>query len=526
MTGHMRKFLLGFVKALIFVNYTNFGLDAQRVSSDAGTFIGFIREIDVFGERVGVEKYLGIPYAEAPVGDRRFKKPEPKSPLDAPHNATEYGAACMQMTFSWGGVRNPAAKIEKFSEDFLFLNIHKPLTNSDRNTSKQHGLLPVFVFIHGGGFVCGSAEMFNGDLLSAYANMVVITINYRLAVWGFLSTGNDVAPGNLGLWDQHIALQWINRNIRAFGGDPMRITISGQSAGGASVVYQSLFPGNKGLFQRAIALAGSITCPWAYNLRPLDTLLRFADILGCDINVGYETVVSCIKSKSTEELHNVLNDPKNEFLRFPMEFVTTIDGEFLKEHPMKMITAWSEISSESHKFFPTIDFMTGITANEGGMMVHPFVGVDNAEDYVSSKEEFESDIIPNIASLMFGDDVGDIIKDMIIQEYTFWDDPTDTARVRDAFIEISSAYVFDIHTKLIADLHANISTDRSTYVYTLDENPSISLPGKPSWLKKVIHADDQLFLFGYDKEGVVHWSAPYSDDYIPETWELEVSKLF
>ena len=472
-----------------------------------------------------VEKYLGIPYAEPPIGTRRFQKPELKAPMDSPYDATQYSAACMEITFSWGGQRNPDAKVKKHSEDCLFLNIHKPAI-SDPDTSTNAQLLPVFVFIRGGGFVCAAAEQFNGDWLSAFANMIVVTIDYRLAVWGFLSTGNDIAPGNLGLWDQHVALQWIHRNIRAFGGDPERVTIPGQSAGGSSVVYQAMFPPNKGLFQRAIALGGSITCPWSFNLRPLDTFLRFARLLDCDVTLEHGDVLNCIKSKSTKDLNNVLNNPQNEFIRFPMEFVTTIDGEFLKEHPMDMIREGNVVSTESQQFFSTIDFMVGIAANEGGMMTHPFVGENNAEDCVSSREEFESEVVPKVASLMFGDDVSGVINDMIIHEYGSSDDPDNVAKVRKAFIDMSSAYVFDVHVKLIADLHANISKDRSTYVYVIDENPTISFPGKPSWLTKVIHADELLYLFGYDKDGILFWSAPYSEDYQPKTWELDVSKIF
>ena len=368
--------------------------------------------------------------------------------------------------------------------------------------------------------------MFSGDWLSAYGGVIVVTINYRLAVWGFLSTGNDIAPGNQGLWDQHVALKWVHQNIEAFGGDPRRVTISGQSAGAASVVYQSMFPRNKGLFQIAIAFAGSITCPWSYNLHPIETVLRFGNLLGCDTRSELVTVVNCIKSKSTEELHFTLNKPEYGFRKFPMEFVTTIDGEFLKEHPRDMIKSDSKISSDSHKFFSTIDFMTGVTMNEGGMMVHPFVGVDNPEDYLSSREEFENEIVPKVAKLMFGEDINKAITNMIIHEYTIWDNPNDLVNVRDAFIDMSSNYVFDIHAKLVADLHANISSEKSTYVFIFDENPSQSLPGKPSWLKKVIHADEQTFLFGYDEEGVLRWSEPYSKGYAPQDWELDVSKLF
>lgn len=251
-----KPFVLVVFKMLLIMNCSNSILNAQRVTSEAGTFDGLIREIDVFGETRRLEKYLGIPYAEPPVGDRRFQKPELKAPLESPHDATQYGVACMQLNFPWGGFRNPKANIARFSEDCLYLNIHKPFIDTNKTNHGLPDALPVFVYIHGGGYVCGAAEMFNGDWLRAYSNVIVVTIGYRFAVWGFLSSGNDIAPGNLGLWDQHVALKWINQNIQAFGGDPNRVTISGQSAGSSSVVYQSLFPRNEGLFQRAIALEG------------------------------------------------------------------------------------------------------------------------------------------------------------------------------------------------------------------------------------------------------------------------------
>ena len=90
---------------------------------------------------------------------------------------------------------------------------------------------------------------------------------------------------------------------------------------------------------------------------------------------------------------------------------------------------------------------------------------------------------------------------------------------------MSSDYVFDVHAKLVADLHANISR-KTTYAYVVDESPSKSFPGKPSWLKGVMHAEELLFLFGYDTEGIARWSTPYSQDYSLEKWELNMSKLF
>ena len=502
--------------------------DAEStVSTKAGVFKGLIRDLDVYGKAKQVGKYLGIPYAEAPVGDRRFRKPVLKAPMTSVYDATKYGASCMQLEINLGhtgGKRNPDAILEKFSEDCLFLNIHTPIPETDY--PKPSELLPVMVWIHGGGFICGSSSTFNADWLSVYGNVIVVTLNYRLAVWGFLTSGDSTVPGNLGLWDQHIALKWVNQNINAFGGDPKKVTIFGQSAGGSSVVFQSSFPRNAGLFQRAIAMAGSISCPWSYQPRPADAALRLGQILDCDTNSELANVISCIKSKSTKELHHALNDKANKFIRFPMEFVPSIDGEFLKENPLNALTSNTAHSLESQQFFSTVDFMTGITANEGGMMIHSFVGIEDAENYPSSRQEFENKIVPDVAKLMFGNNAHEALSDVIVNEYTNWDNPDNLQNVRDAFIDMSSDYVFDIHAKIVADSHAYISSGKSTYVYVLDENPSQSWAGKPSWLRQVIHADEQVFLYGYDREGIIRWTEPYSEDYEPQKWELDVSNLF
>ena len=493
------------------------------VYAKAGSFKGFVRDLDVFDKAARVEKYLGIPYAEAPVGTRRFRKPELKAPLKSTFKATGYGPSCMQQEIGMIGPRDPNVNINSFSEDCLFLNIHKPFM--EVNDLVHLSPLPVMVWFHGGGFICGTTEFYHADWLSVFGDVIVVTVNYRLSVWGFLSTGDHIAPGNLGLWDQHTALKWINGNIKAFGGDPDMVTIFGQSAGGSSVVYQAMFPENKGFVHKAIAMAGSISCPWSYQLNPKQTTLRLSRILGCDSSSDLEQIVACIEGKSTDELNSALNNKDNHFVKFPMELVTVIDGEFLKEHPASVLNQHSVKSADSHHFFSTLDFMTGITANEGGMMVHPFVGVYDSENYPKSREELEAEIVPEITRLMFGKDATEEINDMIIHEYTEHRSPDALGNVRNAFIKMSSDYVFDVHAKLVADLHANISR-KTTYAYVVDESPSKSFPGKPSWLKGAMHAEELIFLFGYDTEGIARWSTPYSQDYSPEKWELNMSKLF
>ena len=163
----------------------------------------------------------------------------------------------LQMYVSLGGIRNPSVH-EEFAED-CFINIVKPAgSGGDKGFS-------VMVWFHGGGFNLGSTRAYSSDMLSAYSDVMMITVAYRLNLFGFLSTGDETLPGNLGLWDQHIALKWIHEYIGDFGGDPNNVALIGCSAGSASVVYQSIFPDNKGLFQRAIGISGSITEPWSFQ---------------------------------------------------------------------------------------------------------------------------------------------------------------------------------------------------------------------------------------------------------------------
>ena len=487
----------------------------------AGRFIGSVRTLEVSGKTMEVERYLGVPYAETP---KRFQRARVKAAMDHEiiYDATKFRASCSQQEIPLRGERKPDLNWPKTSEDCLFLNIYKPAGKSDKPRS-------VMVFFYGGGFVCGSTQMYSGDFLASYGDVLFIPVTYRLSALGFLSTGDSTLPGNLGLWDQHTALLWIHENIADFGGDPESVTILGGSAGSSSVVYQSIFPRNKGLFQRAIGISGSITCPWSFQPNPLDVFHRFASHLGCSTESTAKKIVRCIESKSIQEIESTLNNPGNNYIKFPMDLVTVVDGEFLTSSPYNIISHDSELSSEAKEFFSSLDFMTGITSGEGAMNIHPFVGVWNTFEFAPSREEFEEKLIPEAVKIMYGDNVPNVVIDMIIHKYTNWTDPDSVEHVRQSFLDMTGAYVFDFHAKLIADMHANLSSstrDGNTYAYLVEALPSQQLMEVPSWVTKPNHADDLVFLQGYDKEGWLQWTTPYTEDYQPEDWELETSKLY
>ena len=205
----------------------------------------------------GLNIYEGVPYAAPPLGDLRWREPQPVRPWTGTRDATEFAPACMQKGVSMPGETPPTV-----SEDCLYLNIWAP-------AGKPTHQLPVLVWIHGGGYSNGSASMplYRGDRL-ARKGVVVVTLAYRLGPLGFLvhpqltRESAHGASGNYGLQDQIAALHWIQRNIAAFGGDPAHITIAGQSAGSMAVSILMATPLAKGLFQRAIGESGGVFEPF------------------------------------------------------------------------------------------------------------------------------------------------------------------------------------------------------------------------------------------------------------------------
>lgn len=207
------------------------------------------------GKSGDVYYWKGVPYAKAPVGELRFQPPQPPEPWTGVRDATKFAAVAMQPDdFLFGGILGRIK--EPRSEDCLFLNIWSPGADGKKR--------PVMVWIHGGAFLfgSGSSPWYDGTAFAANGDVVVVTINYRMNVFGFFHLadlfGEDYAvSGNCGLLDQIAALRWVQENIEAFGGDPKQVTIFGESAGAASVGALLAMPEAKGLFQRAILQSGS-----------------------------------------------------------------------------------------------------------------------------------------------------------------------------------------------------------------------------------------------------------------------------
>ena len=231
--------------ALSILSAASFAQAPPQVKTDTGT---------VEGKMLGTERaFLGIPYAAPPVGDLRWKAPRPAEAWTGVRKATEFGARCMQ----WDIFGDMVFRDTGPSEDCLTLNVWTPSKNAGSK-------LPVMVWIYGGGFMAGgTSEPRQDGAKLAEEGVVVVSINYRLGIFGFFSlpeliseSGHNSA-GNYGLLDQVAGLQWVNRNIAAFGGDPNNVTIFGESAGSFSVSQLMASPLSKGLFHKAIGESGA-----------------------------------------------------------------------------------------------------------------------------------------------------------------------------------------------------------------------------------------------------------------------------
>uniref|UniRef100_A0A8C8W1V1 Carboxylic ester hydrolase n=1 Tax=Peromyscus maniculatus bairdii TaxID=230844 RepID=A0A8C8W1V1_PERMB len=263
---------------------------------------------------MAVHTFLGIPFAKPPVGPLRFAPPEPPEPWSGVRDGTSYPAVCLQNITLMNSVTETLFKstppLLSMSEDCLYLNIYSPAHASEGSN------LPVMVWIHGGGLVLGMASVYDGSKLAAIEDIVVVTIQYRLGILGYFSTGDQHARGNWGYLDQVAALHWVQQNIAHFGGNPGQVTIFGESAGGVSVSSLVVSPMSKGLFHGAIMQSGVALLPGLIS-HPLSQP-SLPELL---------SLVGCLRGKSEEEILVFKFTP------------AVVDGVFFPRHPEELLVS-------------------------------------------------------------------------------------------------------------------------------------------------------------------------------------------
>jgi len=317
----------------------------------------------------GLSRYLGIPYAAPPVGELRWREPQPVKPWDGVRVCTKVGPKCPQIE-----VRHKKDAVPQ-SEDCLYLNVWTP-------AKKASEKLPVMFWIHGGAYQLGAGglPLYDGEKL-AKRGVVVVTINYRLGPFGFLAhpqltkESPNNSSGNYGVLDQQYALQWVRRNIAAFGGDPANVTIFGESAGAMSVLNQLVSPLSAGLFQKAISESTLFIDHGLlmHATRPLAEAegigQQYAADIGC---AGAPDVLTAMRAKTSGELLGtpqgkpadlassikVLTSP-GLFIMDP-KFVPVVDGWVLLEEPGATVA-----SGKQHG----VPLLIGSNSEEGNLFV-------------------------------------------------------------------------------------------------------------------------------------------------------------
>uniref|UniRef100_UPI00359018F2 neuroligin-4, X-linked-like isoform X2 n=1 Tax=Myxine glutinosa TaxID=7769 RepID=UPI00359018F2 len=454
-----------------------------------------------------VNQFLGVPYAAPPVGERRFQPPEAPASWAHTRNATAFVPVCPQnvdgnllkvMLPVWftANMDVISTYVHEQSEDCLYLNIYVPTEDDIRDSGPR----PVMVYIHGGSYMEGTGNMYDGSVLASYGNVIVVTINYRLGVLGFLSTSDQAAKGNYGLLDQIQALRWINENIPHFGGDPHRVTIFGSGAGGSCVNLLTLSHHSEGLFQRAITQSGTALSSWAISYQSSKYTLQLASHVGCGNKADSQELVDCLREKPYRELVDQDIQPA----RYHIAFGPIIDGDVIPDDP--------QILMEQGEFL-NYDVMIGVSQGEGfnfldsilevdddGISINKFDFavsnfVDNLYNYpeVGEKSIFSHLIEKNMWNNNWiqknegKDDLRETIKFM----YTDWADRDNAQTRRKTLLALFTDHQWVAPAVATADLHAQYGSP--TYFYAFYHHCQSDM--KPPWADAA-HGDEVPYVFG------------------------------
>ncbi|KAM4611444.1 neuroligin-2a isoform 4-T4 [Polymixia lowei] len=448
------------------------------VTTNYGKLRGIKKDLN--NEILGpVEQYLGVPYATAPIGDRRFQPPEAPGSWQEIRNATQFAPVCPQnvhgvlpeiMLPVWftDNLDVAAGYIQNQSEDCLYLNVYVPTEDDIRDRRKK----PVMLFIHGGSYMEGTGNMFDASVLAAYGNVIVVTMNYRLGVLGFLSTGDQSAKGNYGLLDQIQALRWLNENIGHFGGDPERITIFGSGAGASCVNLLILSHHSEGLFQRAIAQSGTAISSWSVNYQPLKYTKILARKVGCTYTETAD-LVDCLRRKNFRELVDQDIQPA----RYHIAFGPVVDGDVVPDDP--------EILMQQGEFL-NYDILIGVNQGEGLKFV------DDSEDNDGISAAAFDYTISNFVDNLYGYPEGkDILRETIKFMYTDWADRDNGDMRRKTLLALFTDHQWVAPAVATAKLHAEFQSP--VYFYTFYHHCQTET--RPEWADAA-HGDEIPYVFG------------------------------
>ncbi len=411
----------------------------------------------------GLNVYLGIPYAEPPTGSRRFRAPQPRQPWQETFNAYQFGAFCPQV-YDSVEVDDPHEDLN--NENCLTLNIWAP--------AQAAAPRAVMVFIHGGGFVEGSSKerFYHGEALAGQGDVLVVTFNYRLGLLGWLDfsafAGTDyAASADVGLQDQLLALQWVQDNIAAFGGDPANVTVFGESAGGGSIKALLGLEKPQAYFRRAIVMSGS-PLHSAENTRAIASLIKKET--GVPWPIAWQNLPPQAVLYIQKQLLDAVGSPLSDLL-----FAPTYGAAYpVKSGP----TAAAQAGRTAG-----IDLMIGTMADE--------------LTYWSFYDTPTSKICGQTVKDNLFTQVDPKVEPKIQELYNLYSqNPQRAGRSEGQIIlALGDDYAFRVEALQLAEAQSKLGR---TYVYRVDY--PVNLPDQPCQDKRSPHGSELPFVFGRQAE--------------------------
>lgn len=420
--------------------------------------------VTVRGTDKRVKQYLGIPFARPPVGPLRLSAPQEAHPWDGERDCTQQPPMCIQdpeIVVNVSKTMSMHFSPPDISEDCLYLNVYTPADAS------QGDKLPVLVWIHGGGLTVGAASQYDGSPLAAYENIVMVIIQYRLGILGFLSTGDEHAQGNWGFLDQLLALRWVQDNVEMFGGDPQSVTIAGESAGGISASILTLSPLAKGLFHRAIFQSGVATLGSYTTHHPLAHAQIIANRTGCSRSTT-EEMVQCIRRMTKEQLVDATK-------KIQIYLGAVVDGVFLTNSAEELLKSQEVLK---------IPVMLGITNHEFGWILPQAFLPPGWE------QGMNRDAVLAIMN-MFNPTGASSANILVADEYLR--DATTPEDVRDRFTEAIGDLLMTLPVVGVAGYLSDAAVP--VYLYEFAYRAEVHKDTRPSFVK-ADHADEVGFMFG------------------------------
>ncbi|XP_063885791.1 pyrethroid hydrolase Ces2a-like isoform X2 [Scylla paramamosain] len=419
--------------------------------------------------------FYAIPYAKPPLGKLRFQDPVEEEAWTGVRNAFSYPEPCIQISFSKHKVGDVSEENMIGSEDCLYLNVFTPKLDAEEK-------LPVMVYLHGGGYISGTAYQYQPYVLLNH-QVVLVVPQFRLGMLAFLSTEDDVMSGNYMLKDQLAALQWVHRNIHLFGGDPHRLTLFGESAGGCSTGLLSISPKAQGLFSRVIQQSGNAMVPFAFGRRHRKVAKDTARILGYHGKPDSKDILSFLQTVPAQSLPAIASKYYEWFI-YPFVTGPRVDGDVIPAHPYEMAQAMA---------CPPWELMIGHTADDGALLT---INVYLLEKLRRRLEDDFTEVGP-LSLVLADNDPNKEIKAEALYHYYLGE--SINLELKDNFTQLHTDYNFAVPNDLVALAHSTCAKPhRHTFFYELTHrgqrsvNDPLNITVGKHW---VTHADDILYLF-------------------------------